>query len=224
VAKRIYHDGCAIAHAMNLIGERWSVLVVRDLLLGPKRFTDLEAGLPGAGPNVLTQRLQHLEAAGVIRRRTLPPPGAARVYELTDWGAELGSALAELARWSLRSPIDQAEGAAGTDSLMLGLRTFFRPPRGRSRKTVSGVIDFAIGVEHFAVEICGDGLEVRRGQPPEPDASLATDATTMGRLLGGTLRLDEAIRDGAVHAEGKRALITSVLAGVTLPAPGELAS
>src|SRR5215204_4140654 len=86
---RTYDDGCAAAHALDLIGERWALLVVRELLLGPKRFTDLRAGLPNASPNVLAQRLRELEAAGIVRRRKLPPPAASRVYELTEWGQDL---------------------------------------------------------------------------------------------------------------------------------------
>src|SRR6478609_8848130 len=83
---RTYGDGCGIAHAMDLVGERWGLLVVRELLLGPKRFTDLRAGLPNASPNVLSQRLRELEGAGLVRRRKLPPPAASWVYELTEWG------------------------------------------------------------------------------------------------------------------------------------------
>ena len=87
--KRTYGDGCGIAHALDLVGERWALLVVRELLLGPKRFTDLRDGLPNASPNVLSQRLRELEQAGIVQRRKLPPPAGAWVYELTDWGREL---------------------------------------------------------------------------------------------------------------------------------------
>src|SRR5438874_6142008 len=83
---RTYGDGCAIAHGLDLIGERWALLVVRELLLGPKRFTDLKKGLPNASPNVISERLRELEQAGVVKRDKLPPPASARVYELTDWG------------------------------------------------------------------------------------------------------------------------------------------
>ena len=89
VTKRTSCDGCAAAHALDIIGERWALLLVRELLLGPKRFTDLRAGLPDASPNVLAQHLRGLERAGVIRRRKLLPPAASRVYEITEWGEEL---------------------------------------------------------------------------------------------------------------------------------------
>src|ERR1035441_5947714 len=88
---RTYRDACRFAHALDLIGERWALLVVRELLLGPKRFTDLRAGLPHASPNVLSQRLRELERAGVVLRRKLGPPAGSRVYELTEWGHELGN-------------------------------------------------------------------------------------------------------------------------------------
>src|SRR3990170_3687429 len=109
--KRTYDDACAAAHALDLIGERWALLVVRELLLGPKRFTDLKAGLPGASPNVLAQRLRDLEGVGIVRRRKLPPPAASRVYELTEWGLELEPAIISLGRWGARSPSKPCDAA-----------------------------------------------------------------------------------------------------------------
>src|SRR5213594_4101922 len=102
--KRSYSDGCAMAHSLDLIGERWALLVVRELLLGPKRFTDLRDALPGISPNVLTQRLEELERTSILKRRKLPPPAAAWVYELTEWGLELESVVMALGRWAARSP------------------------------------------------------------------------------------------------------------------------
>ena len=97
---RTYDDACAAAHALDLVGERWALfLVVRELLLGPKRFADLRAGISKASPNVLAQRLRELERAGVVHRRRLPPPAASRVYELTEWGMELEAVVVSLGRW-----------------------------------------------------------------------------------------------------------------------------
>src|ERR671914_2996773 len=124
---RTYCDGCAAAHALDLMGERWALLVVRELLLGPKRFTDLRAGLPNVSPNVLAQRLRKLERAGVVRRRKLPPPAASRVYELTDWGLELEPVVISLGRWGARSPSKPCDARLGVDSLILSLRTMFNP-------------------------------------------------------------------------------------------------
>src|SRR5919106_3243857 len=104
VTMRTYGDLCGIARALDVVGERWALLVVRELLLGPKRFTDLRAGLPHVGPDVLTQRLKELEAAGVVRRATLPPPAASKVYELTRRGAELEPVVLALGRWGSAAP------------------------------------------------------------------------------------------------------------------------
>src|SRR5256885_13468027 len=95
-ARRKYDQGCGTAHALDLVGDRWALLVVRELVFGPKRFTDLRGGLPGIGPNVLSQRLKELEEEGVVRRRVLPPPAGSTVYELTEWGAELEEVLVRL--------------------------------------------------------------------------------------------------------------------------------
>src|SRR5437870_6143387 len=103
-AKRDYDDGCAAAHGLALVGERWALLVVRELVLGPKRFTDLRAGLPGISPNVLAQRLEELEQVAIVRRRKMAPPAAAWVYELTEWGLELERVIMALGRWGARSP------------------------------------------------------------------------------------------------------------------------
>ena len=118
---RTYGDGCGIAHALDLIGERWALLVVRELLLGPKRFTDLRDGLPNASANVLSQRLRDLEHAAVVTRRRLPPPAGSWVYELTDWGRELKPIVISLGAWALRSPSFPSDAPVGTDSVMLAL-------------------------------------------------------------------------------------------------------
>src|SRR3954463_4340595 len=124
---RSYGDGCGIAHALDLAGESRALLVVRELLLGPKRFTDLRAGLPNASPNVLSQRLRELEQAGVVRRRKLPPPAASKVYELTEWGMELEPVIVRLGRWGARSPSKPRDAKLGIDSLILSFRTMFDP-------------------------------------------------------------------------------------------------
>src|ERR1700712_553090 len=101
---RHYEDACAAAHALDLVGERWALLVIRELLLGPKRFGDLRDSLPGISANVLTQRLEGLEATGVLTRHKLPPPANAQVYELTPWGYESEPIFQTLGRWAARSP------------------------------------------------------------------------------------------------------------------------
>src|SRR2546428_12730249 len=103
MSSRNYGDGCAMAHGLSLIGERWALLVVRELMLGPKRFTDLRAGLPAISPNVLTERLEELERTAIVRRHKLPAPAAAWGYELTDWGVQLEPVIMALGRWASRS-------------------------------------------------------------------------------------------------------------------------
>jgi DNA-binding HxlR family transcriptional regulator len=124
---RTYGDGCAIARGLDLVGERWALLVVRELLLGPKRYTDLRRGLPNASPNVLSERLRELEREGVVRRRKLPPPAGSRVYELTDWGRELEETVMALGRWAARSPSQPSDAPIGVDSIVLALRARFDP-------------------------------------------------------------------------------------------------
>src|SRR5215211_2856363 len=123
--KRTYGDGCAIAHGLDLVGERWALLVVRELLLGPKRFTDLKRGLPNASPNVISERLRELERAGVVTRDKLPPPAGSRVYELTAWGRGLEDVVIALGRWGARSRSKPENDPIGTDSVALALRGLF---------------------------------------------------------------------------------------------------
>src|SRR5436190_22448972 len=107
--KRTYGDRCGVARALDVVGERWALLVVRELLLGPKRFTDLRAGLPHVGPDVLAQRLRELEAARILERRTLAPPAASRVYELTERGRALEAVVLELGRWGSVAPFPDGD-------------------------------------------------------------------------------------------------------------------
>src|SRR5918999_3558389 len=123
--KRTYGDMCGIARALDVVGERWALLVVRELILGPKRFTDLRTGLPNVGPDVLAQRLRELEAAGLLQRRTLPPPAGSRVYELTERGRALEPVLVELGRWGTFAPVPAGDPPLGIDPTMIALRTLF---------------------------------------------------------------------------------------------------
>ena len=124
---RTYGEACGIPRALDRVGERWALLVVRELMLGPKRFTDLKAGLSHASPNVLAQRLRELEQVGVVSRRRLPPPAASQVYELTDWGRELEPVLVALGRWGARAPLDPACMGMSVDSHVVSLATLFDP-------------------------------------------------------------------------------------------------
>jgi DNA-binding HxlR family transcriptional regulator len=214
--RRSYDDGCAAAHALDLIGERWALLVVRELLLGPKRFTDLRAGLPNASPNVLAQRLRELEGAGVVRRRKLPPPAASRVYELTEWGLELEPVIISLGRWGAGSPSRPRDAALGVDSLILSLRTMFD---AGAAKGIEALYELRLGEEVFRAEVADGRFEIARGNAERPDATIESEAATLGALVyeGGSLA--EALRSGEVKIEGERSVVERFLTLFPLPEP-----
>jgi DNA-binding HxlR family transcriptional regulator len=216
---RSYDDGCAAAHALDLVGERWALLVVRELLLGPKRFTDLRAGLPNASPNVLAQRLRGLEAAGVVRRGKLPPPAASRIYELTEWGRDLEPVIISLGRWGVRSPSRPADAALGVDSLVLSFRTMFDPGRAEG---LEACYELRLGEESFRAEVAEGRLEIGRGFADAPDAVVATDAGTLAALVYGDLDLDDALGSGALETEGDREAVKQFLTLFPLPEPAAL--
>src|SRR5919107_1760196 len=192
---RTYDDGCAAAHALDLVGERWALLVVRELLLGPKRFTDLRVGLPHASPNVLAERLRELEGAGVVRRRKLPPPAASRVYELTEWGKELEPVIVQLGRWGARSPSKPRDAVLGVDSLILSFRTMFDP---LAADGLEATYELRLGEDVFRAVVDEGRLEIVRGDAERPDAIIETDAGTLAALIYEGRELAEALRSGDV--------------------------
>ena len=175
---RTYGDGCGIAHALDLVGERWALLVVRELLLGPKRFTDLRDGLPNASPNVLSQRLRELEQAEIVHRRKLPPPAGSWVYELTDWGRELKPIVLSLGTWAARSPSFPRGAPVGTDSVILALGTFFDADAAGG---LDAGYELRLGENAFDVRVADRRIEVDRGAADAPDAIIETDAATLPR-------------------------------------------
>ncbi|PSL01862.1 HxlR family transcriptional regulator [Haloactinopolyspora alba] len=221
--RRRYGQGCPVAHALDMIGERWALLVVRELRLGGRRFSDLQEALPGAGPTVLSQRLRDLESVGVLRRRTLPSPANARIYELTDWGAELEPVFRALARWGARSPIVPLEGPISSDSMMLGLRTFFPstvdPPWSATyevRITRSGSggpegvdggdadgVDGA-GFDSYVVEILDGRLQRLARDVPSgaPDIVVSASRDALKAVLDGTESAAAAVAAGRIDVAG----------------------
>lgn len=179
---RSYSDPCGVARALDVVGERWALLVVRDLLLGPKRFTDLVAGLPGLSQNVLAQRLRDLEAAGVVARRVLGPPSGARVYELTDAGAELRDVVVALARWGSREP-RVTDAALGVDALALALETTFDPAVAGGLRAV---VALRVGADRLTARVADGRVDLVRGEPDDPDAVVTADAAALqGIVFGG---------------------------------------
>jgi DNA-binding HxlR family transcriptional regulator len=177
---RTYGDRCGIARSLDLVGERWALLVVRELLLGPKRFSDLRAGLPGVSPDVLAQRLRELEGGGVLRRTKLPPPASTRVYELTDRGLELEPVVIELGRWGTAEPFPPGDAPLGVDSMVLALKTVFDPAAARD---LSATYELRLDEQPFRIRIADGRMEASRGAADEAEASLATDPETLSSVL-----------------------------------------
>jgi DNA-binding HxlR family transcriptional regulator len=205
VRTRSYSQFCGLAHALELVGERWALLVVRDLICSPKRFTDLRRGLPRIPSNILSTRLKELESAGIIRRRVLPRPESSVVYELTEYGRELEDIVLRLGLWgakSLREP--SPEDTTNSDSLMLGLRATFQPEAARGLEAAYE-LRFGDMVVHALVD--DGGLEVGEG-PPSEDADLVLETGPgLRSVMAGETSLDEAIDAGALRFDGDRELL-----------------
>jgi DNA-binding HxlR family transcriptional regulator len=178
---RSYGDPCGIARALDVVGERWALLIVRELLLGPKRFTDLKSGLAAASPNVLSQRLRELEAAGVVQRRK----SGGAFYELTDWGRELHPILLQLGRWGARSA-EPPTGELSVDALMVALEATFVP---QNAAELRASYELRLGEERFFVDVDRGTLTIARGSPRKPDAIIATDPATLRALVFGGRKL-----------------------------------
>jgi DNA-binding HxlR family transcriptional regulator len=212
--KRSYGDPCGIARALDVIGERWALLVVRELVLGPKRFTDLRAGLPRLSSEVLAQRLRELEEAGVLRRRTLPPPVAARVYELTERGRDLEPALLALGRWGSLAPLPPGDAPLGVDAMVLALPTLFVPAAADG---LDATYELRLAGQPFGVRVADGRLELTRGNVERPDAVVTTDTSTLAAVLWQGRSLADAHRAGDVRIEGDRRAAGRFLALFPLP-------
>jgi DNA-binding HxlR family transcriptional regulator len=199
--KRSYGDSCGIARALDLVGERWSLLVVRELVFGPKRFTDLRAGLSGCSPDMLAQRLRDLEQAGIVQRRKLPPPVSARVYELTEWGHELERVLLALGRWGSRSSLASEPPALGVDALAVALKTMFDPARAGAGETT---YQLRLADQEFVVQIGAGALDLWRGHADAPAVTLETDPGTLAALLWHGHAENEAVAAGSLRIQGSR--------------------
>lgn len=184
VARRWYDDACGTAHALELVGERWSLLIVRELMFGPCRFGALRAALPGISANTLTQRLDGLAAAGIVCRQTLPPPAGVQVYGLTPWGYDAEEAIQALGRWAIRSPEHDPTLPISPASLMLSFRTLFKDSRGWQ-----AAIGFRFGIETFLVRV-GDALEVTRGDVGGAEVVLSADPSAIAAFVHGKVPLD----------------------------------
>jgi DNA-binding HxlR family transcriptional regulator len=197
---RKFDQYCPVAHALSLVGERWSLLIVRELLHGPKRYTDLTNGLPGIGTNILAARLRELEACGIVQKRTLPPPAASTVYELTEYGAGLREALYALARWGARTigppgPGDELYPEWGVNAL----------PALFNAEAARGLTETYVLVvegDAFTARVVNGVLEPSIGAADDADVMVETDMETFFGLASGELPPKKAVRSGRAHVQG----------------------
>lgn len=203
---RSYRESCGIAHAVDLIGERWAVLVVRELLLGPKRFTDLDADLPGVSASVLSDRLRQLESRRIVARTLGAPPGRARLYALTDWGAELAPILATLGDWALRSPSHDPSLPISDDAAALALATHFT----KGERGWHAEYELRIGRGVFAARIVAGRLQLERGAARRPDAVLTAKARPFTRMLGPNPHRQVTAKEVSGDLHGVRKMLAAV--------------
>lgn len=214
---RSYHDNCGMAHALDLIGERWSLLIVRELLFGPKRFGDLKADLPGISSNVLTDRLDELEQSGVLRRATLPPPAAVKVYELTEWGADLEEVVRVIGRWGARSPHLPKDHHLSAGSAIMSLRTNFDPDLARNLTLEVGI---RLGHRTFTAQIDQGTLSAQSASSEDVDAAdlvITTEPAVLAAMLYGGLAAKDAVDDERLTVVGKRGDLSRFLGVFHLP-------
>src|ERR687888_2533095 len=197
---RKFDQYCPVAHALSLVGDRWSLLIVRELLQGPKRYTDLTHGLPGIATNVLAARLRDLEECGVVQKRTLPPPAASTVYELTEYGAGLREALYALARWGARTigppgPGDELYPEWG----MNALPALFDAEAARG---VTETYVLVVDGDAFTARIVNGVLEASVGTAEDADVVVEIDMETFFGLASGELAPKDAVKSGRAQLQG----------------------
>ena len=211
---RTYGDRCGVARALDLVGERWALLVVRELLLGPKRFTDLRAGLPHVSPDILAQRLRELEDSGIVRRGKLPPPAGARIYQLTERGRQLEPAILALGRFGSVAPFPPGDAQFGVDALVIALKSLFDPAAADGLRAT---YELRLGEHRFRLRIADGQLDVARGEADAPDAILDTDPATLANVLWHGRKAAEARRAGDMAVEGDQRAVTRMLGLFPLP-------
>ena len=220
MSNRSYNQYCGLAYALDIIGERWTLLIVRELIPGPRRFTDLLDGLPGISTNLLSERLKSLEQQGLLCRRLLPPPAGSTVYELTSLGRALEKSLIELGKWGSQFVPTSSEDAIllNVGSYALTLKTFFRPEQAQG---VTETYELHIDNEVLQVQINAGELQVRQGEAFNADLVLYTDISSYLRLLTGQINPDEAIAAGLVRIEGTPAVLNRFLNITRVPSASE---
>jgi DNA-binding HxlR family transcriptional regulator len=214
-----YDDACGTAHGLELIGERWALLVMRELMLGPRRFGDLRASLPGISANVLTQRLEGLEAAGVLQRRKLAPPASVQVYELTKWGYEAEEIVMRIGRWGARSPHHNPELPLSAVSMLLSFKAMFDPVKAGGASVRLG---FRTGAESYTLRVDDRKLTVTRGEYSGAELELSGDPGAITGAVYGFVALEDVERSGAVTLKGDRSAFDRFSKVFTFPEPARM--
>ncbi len=212
---RSYGDACGIARALDVVGERWALLVVRELLLGPQRFSDLRRALASASSNLVADRLRELESRGVVGRRKLAPPAGSWVYELTEWGRELEPIMLALGSWGVRVPLPPAPATLSATSVLLFLRTSAHP----DPKAPSTIYRFELDDRVWTIRTASGQVSVEPGEPARADASLRADPETLNALLDDPAALDAAVSAGSVAVAGDVPALRGLLQAVAIPSP-----
>ena len=213
---RLYRDPCGIARALDVVGERWALLVVRELVLGPKRFTDLRAHLPGIATDVLSQRLRQLERAGVLGPTALPQPASGQAYQLTDRGRDLAPVLHALGRWGSQEGFEGVTHDMSVDAFAVALSTVFEPANADGLDTVIALV---VDGDALLAEVRDNTLEIRRGTAKQPGASIHGSVAALREVLWRGRPFTEAEADGSVTASGPRALVRQFLKLFPTPMP-----
>jgi DNA-binding HxlR family transcriptional regulator len=213
-SRRRYEDGCGTAHALDLLGERWALLVMRELMLGPKRFSDIRADLPGISANTLTQRLEGLEAAGIVLREKLPPPASGQVYGLTEWGYQSLPVMGALGRWAVRSPAHDPSQHFSAVSLLLSFMAMNQP-------AVTGALDarigFRLGRENYVLTLKDGAVRAARGEPAGADVIFEGAPGTIAAAVYGGVPLAALEAEGALKLDGDRAVAARFITLFPLP-------
>jgi len=213
-SKRSYDDGCATAHALELFGERWALLVIRELMLGPKRFTDLRTSLPGISPNVLTQRLEELEQNAIVVRRKLAPPVSVWVYDLTDWGRELEPAFQVIGRWAARSPSMREGLPMSVNSLILSMRTMFSP---QAALDFEARLQFDLDGSRFRAVIAQGRMELEPGNLVDADATVECNPNVLASVVYEGRKLSQAVQSGELIVKGDKSAVKRFITLFPLP-------
>jgi DNA-binding HxlR family transcriptional regulator len=221
--RRGYHQYCATAKTLDLVGERWTLLAVRELLTGPRRFKDLAASLPGIGTGLLGARLRHLEEAGLVRRTTLPPPASVPAYELTEAGRELEPAVMALARWGLKWALGEPEpgDAFHPGWAVIALAATFHPEEAAG---VRESYEFRVEDEVFHARVEDGHVDSVHGPAWEPAVTVTSDRDTFRALASGGLSLEEAARTHMISVDGDRRALRRFERIFRRPATGILAA